>query len=79
MSQPRNTVISDSGGVTIPAEVRDELDLEPGDPLYWAVDNGQLRVEVVREQSGTFEDFEGYQLGETNAVEVTENTRGPDE
>lgn len=79
MSKSRNTEISDSGGVTIPAEIREELDLEPGDTLHWEVEDGQLRVEVVRERPGTFDDFEGYELGETNAVEVTENPRGPDE
>jgi len=49
----------------IPARIRRELDIEDGDHLRWDVeDDGTLRVEVVRQDTRTFADFEGYD-GET--------------
>lgn len=45
----------------IPARIRRELDIEDGDHLRWYLDDsGELRVEVVSRDSGTFADFEGY-------------------
>lgn len=56
---------------TIPARVRRELDIEDGDHLRWTLsDDGGVRVEVVRQRTGTFEDFEGYD-GEED-TDVTE-------
>lgn len=46
----------------IPARVRHELDIDDGDHLRWSVeDDGSVRVEVVRQRTGTFADFEGYE------------------
>jgi bifunctional DNA-binding transcriptional regulator/antitoxin component of YhaV-PrlF toxin-antitoxin module len=46
---------------TIPAPIRRELDIDDGDRLRWSVDSdGVLRIEVVRRDSGTFGEFEGY-------------------
>ena len=45
----------------IPARVRRELDIDDGDQLRWQLeDDGSVRVRVVRQQSGTFADFDGY-------------------
>ncbi len=59
------TKVSDRGMVTIPAEVRRRLDIEPGDKLEWTVkDDGQLAVEVVRQRYGAFDGAPTADLGE---------------
>ena len=48
----------------IPARVRRELDIDDGDGLRWRFSgNGELLVEVVHRQEGTFAEFEGYAGG----------------
>jgi antitoxin PrlF len=43
--------------VTIPAEIRRRLDIEPGDKLRWETDeSGDLTVTVVRQRYGAFDD-----------------------
>ncbi|ELZ46463.1 transcriptional regulator [Halorubrum californiense DSM 19288] len=65
------TTVSDRGMVTIPADLRRRLDIEPGDKLRWAADeDGVLSVEVVRQREGAFDGFEPVDVGETNAVEA---------
>ncbi|WP_246391740.1 AbrB/MazE/SpoVT family DNA-binding domain-containing protein [Halosimplex pelagicum] len=65
------TKVSDRGMVTIPADIRQDLDIGPGDKLRWTVDEeGTLAVEVVRQREGVFDDFEPVDAGETNAVEA---------
>ena len=65
------TKVSDRGMVTIPAELRRRLDIEPGDKLRWiADDEGTLSVEVVHQREGVFDDFEPVDVGQTNAVDV---------
>ncbi|WP_050048201.1 AbrB/MazE/SpoVT family DNA-binding domain-containing protein [Halanaeroarchaeum sulfurireducens] len=65
------TTVSDRGMVTIPAELRRHLDIEPGDKLRWATDeDGDLVVEVVHQREGVFDDFEPVDAGETNAVQA---------
>lgn len=44
----------------IPAAIRRALDVDDGDLVRWIYDEGDVRVEVVREHEGTFADFEGY-------------------
>jgi len=57
----------------IPARIRRELDIDDGDHLRWLLeDDGTVRVEVVRQQTGTFADFEGYE-GETETDARTEH------
>jgi AbrB family looped-hinge helix DNA binding protein len=54
---PQETKVSDRGMVTIPASLRDRLDIEPGDKLRWSVDkDGGLTVEVVQRRYGAFDD-----------------------
>jgi antitoxin PrlF len=69
------TTVNESYAVTIPATVREDLDLEPGDRLRWDVDeDGRLVAEIVRERHGAFSDLEPIDIGEeTDAVEATES------
>ena len=60
---PQETKVSDRGMVTIPASLRDRLDIEPGDKLRWHVKDGDLTVEVVRQRYGAFDDFEAVPMG----------------
>lgn len=54
----------------IPAAVRRRLDIDDGDHLRWVYsEDGELRVEVVHREEGTFEEFEGYDGAETDVVE----------
>lgn len=63
------TTVTDHYSVTVPATVRDRLDIEPGDKIRWSVsEDGDLRVEVVTQEWGVFEDFEPVDIGQTDAV-----------
>lgn len=54
---PEETTVSDRGMVTIPADLRRHLDIEPGDKLRWETDeDGALSVEVVKQRYGAFAD-----------------------
>jgi AbrB family looped-hinge helix DNA binding protein len=65
------TKVSDRGMVTIPANLRQRLDIEPGDKLRWTMDDeDNLSVEIVHQREGVFDDFEPVDAGETNAVEA---------
>lgn len=62
-----------SYAVTIPSESREDLDLEPGDRLRWDVDEaGRLVAEIVRERHGLAGELEPIDMGETDAIAVTE-------
>jgi AbrB family looped-hinge helix DNA binding protein len=68
---PEETKVSDRGMVTIPADLRRRLDINPGDKLRWTTDDeGNVSVEIVHQREGVFDDFEPVDVGETNAVEV---------
>lgn len=65
------TKVSDRGMVTIPAALRRELDIDPGDKLRWKVDeDDNIDVEVVHQREGVFDDFDPVDAGETNAVDI---------
>jgi len=69
--ESEETTVSDRGMVTIPAALRQRLDIEPGDKFRWAADeDGALSVEVVHQREGVFDDFDPVDAGETNAVEA---------
>lgn len=77
MSTPEvtdETTVNDSHSVTVPARIRDHLDIHPGDKLRWMLDDeGQLRVEVVRQRYGAFADLDPIDIEEeTDAVAETE-------
>lgn len=55
----QETTVIDGGTVTIPAGIRQRLDIKPGDKLRWDVtDEGDLIVEVIRQRFGVFDDYE---------------------
>ena len=60
--------------MTIPAAIREELDIEPGDKIRWSItENGDVYVTVVRERRGALADAEPLDAGEeTDAVELSE-------
>ena len=61
---PEETKVSDRGMVTIPAEIRQRLDIEPGDKLRWETDaEGNLSVEVIKQRFGAFNDFQAVSMG----------------
>ena len=56
---PEETKVSDRGMVTIPASVRQRLDIEAGDKLRWQIDEEEeFSVEIIRQRYGAFEDDE---------------------
>lgn len=65
MATERNeTTVGDEYSVTLPPNLRDRLDIRPGDKLRWKkTDEGDLRVEVVRQRYGAFDDAESVDLG----------------
>lgn len=64
------TAVSDRYAVTIPSAVRDRLDVEPGDRIRWRVtESKDLVVEVLKQRTGVFDDFEPVDMGETHAAD----------
>ena len=58
------STITENYAATIPAAVRSQLDVEPGDKLRWtATEDGALEVEVVRQREGALSDFEPEPMG----------------
>jgi bifunctional DNA-binding transcriptional regulator/antitoxin component of YhaV-PrlF toxin-antitoxin module len=73
MSTERETEVTDRGDVVVPADLLEEADVRGGDRIRWRLtDDGRLVGEVIRERAGAFEDFEPVDMGETDAVDVTE-------
>lgn len=68
MSESGTEFVSESkvsgNQANIPAHIRRALDIDDGDRLRWRyTDSGDVLVEVVHRQTGTFADFEGYEGG----------------
>ena len=64
METTRETTVNDRGGTTIPSEIRESLDINSGDTIRWTVtDHGTLSVEVVKQETGVFDDFEPALMG----------------
>jgi bifunctional DNA-binding transcriptional regulator/antitoxin component of YhaV-PrlF toxin-antitoxin module len=53
---------------SIPAAIRERADIEDGDRIRWRWCNGELSVEVVRQRTGVFADFDGFK-GEREATD----------
>lgn len=72
------TTVNDSHSVTVPSEIRERLDIQPGDKLRWTLTGeGELRVEVVKQQYGALSDLDPVDIGEdTNAVELEKEFGG---
>lgn len=62
----------------IPAQIRQELDIDDGDHLRWHLENGTVRVEVVQQETGTFADFDGYDGDEETDVTTEHDAWGVD-
>ncbi|WP_135824906.1 AbrB/MazE/SpoVT family DNA-binding domain-containing protein [Halorussus ruber] len=61
---PNQSRVGDDYSVRLPARVREELDVSPGDRIEWRVtDDGELAVEVVEQEYGVFDDAETVSLG----------------
>lgn len=61
----------------IPARIRRELDIDDGDHLRWEIgEGGDLRVQVVHQESGTFEGFDGYDGEEETDVTTDHDAWG---
>ena len=64
MATSDETKVNDRGGTTIPAEIRDQLDIDSGDKIRWTItEDGDLTVDVVKQKTGVFSDFEPASLG----------------
>jgi bifunctional DNA-binding transcriptional regulator/antitoxin component of YhaV-PrlF toxin-antitoxin module len=73
MSTERETEITERGEAVVPPELLKEADVRGGDRIRWRLtDDGRLVGEVIRERTGAFEKFEPVDMGETDAVDVTE-------
>ncbi len=46
---------------SIPAAIRKRADIEDGDRIRWRWRDGELSVEVVRQRTGVFADFDGFE------------------
>lgn len=57
------TTVSESYSATVPAAVREFVDLQPGDKLRWRVTDGELHVEIVHQREGVFDDLETVSAG----------------
>lgn len=70
-----DTTVKAKYSVTVPAAIRDQLDIEPGDILRWTLtEAGTLQVEVVSRRYGAFEDLDPVETdAETDAVAETES------
>ena len=69
---PTSTITS-KGQTTVPKEVRDALDIGPGDKLSWEVRGG--RVAVTTDRPGLFR-WEGvFKDGPTDAVKAVAGAR----
>jgi AbrB family looped-hinge helix DNA binding protein len=74
MGTTEETAVTERWGVTIPAAIREELDIEPGDKIRWSItESGDVDITVVRERRGALADAEPIDAGtETDAVELSE-------
>jgi antitoxin PrlF len=72
------TTVNESYSVTVPASVRERVDIEAGDRLRWAVDeDGTVTVEVVEQERGAFAELDPVELDEkTDASEDHDRVAG---
>lgn len=61
--ESEETKITDRWTVTVPASVRQRLDVQPGDKIRWHVtEGGAVDVDVIQQRYGAFDDFEAASL-----------------
>ena len=63
MGTSDETTVSERGGITIPAAVRESLGIEAGDKIRWTVEDGDVSIQVVHQREGVFDDFEPMSMG----------------
>jgi antitoxin PrlF len=73
MSESNHTETIGEGAISgnqasIPAAIRERADIEDGDRIRWRWRDGELSVEVVRQRTGVFADFDGFE-GESEAFD----------
>lgn len=64
------TTITSKGQVTVPADIREKLNLQAGDRLDFEIENGAIRVVPVGK--GTLEEFMGILPQAKRTVSVEE-------
>lgn len=65
----KQTTVNDHYSVTVPAQIRNRLDIQPGDKIRWEVtEDGSLTVEVVKERYGAFDNLDPVEMGETDVT-----------
>jgi antitoxin PrlF len=69
---PTSTITS-KGQTTVPKEVREALDLEPGDKLTWEVHGGKVAITTDRPSLYALQGF--IKHGPTDVVKVIEEAR----
>ncbi len=70
MSTVKETTVTEGYAASIPADLRRELGIEPGDKLVWTTEGDKLLARVKKRRQGAFRDFEPYDIGEeTNATD----------
>ena len=66
--------------VTLPPEIREQVDVEPGDRIRWRVgDDGALAVEVVSCRYGAFASLEPVDTGEATDAAADHDSLAGDE
>lgn len=56
---PEETTVRDRGMVTVPAHIRDRLDIEAGDSFRWQVTGeDRIVIEINRQRTGAFDGFD---------------------
>lgn len=73
-TEDEETRVDDEWAVRIPPGAREKMDLQPGDRLQWSVDDdGRLVATVVPERHGAADNLDPVDMGETDAVDVTDS------
>jgi bifunctional DNA-binding transcriptional regulator/antitoxin component of YhaV-PrlF toxin-antitoxin module len=61
---PGESKLDDDYTLRLPEQVRDRLDVQPGDKIRWTVtEDGDLSIEVIEQEYGAFEDAPVISLG----------------
>jgi len=68
------TTFTSKGQVTVPAKIREQLNLQAGDRLEFEIEDGAIRVTPERKK-GTLEDFMNILPKPTRSYTVEEITR----
>jgi AbrB family looped-hinge helix DNA binding protein len=72
---PASTITS-KGQTTVPKEIRDALDLEPGDKITWEINGGRVAVTTERPALYRWKGFIKHGPDAVTAVARARKTRG---